>query len=110
MCRSSKPVDMVTEHEKEPYFLGFVHNAKDAVEQLMVRLHMDSFTVEFKTDTESDVNIINEDSSFNTVTPARELNPLDIPLDSLGGELQCLGMLKATVKTSPITAHVRRYR
>lgn len=68
---------------------------------------MDSFPVEFKIDTESDVNIINEDSSFNTLTPARELNPLDIPLDSLGGELQCLGMLKATVKTNAITAHVR---
>lgn len=69
---------------------------------------MDFFPVEFKIDTESDVTIINEDSSFNTLTPARELNPLGIPLDSLGGELQCLGMLKATVKTSPITAHVIR--
>lgn len=69
---------------------------------------MDSFPVEFKIDTESDVNIIKEDSSFNTLIPAREVSPLDIPLDSLGGELQCLGMLKATVKTSPITAHVIR--
>lgn len=35
---------------------------------------MDPFPVEFKIDTESDVNIINEDSSFNTLTPVRELS------------------------------------
>lgn len=108
VSRNSKPVNKVTEQENKPYFLGFVHNAKEAAKQWMVRLHLDSFPVEFKIDTESDVNTINEDSSFNIFIIAREPSPLDTPLDSLGGELQCLGILKATVKTYPITAHVIR--
>lgn len=33
VCCSSKPVNKVTEHENEPYFLGFAHNAKDAAKQ-----------------------------------------------------------------------------
>ncbi len=72
---------------------------------------MDSFPVEFKIDTGADVNIISEDT-FNTLTPVRELDPPDIPLDSPGGELQCLGMFKATVshkdKSYPLTAYVVR--
>lgn len=33
VCRSSKPVNKVTEHENKPYVLCFVHNAKEAVKQ-----------------------------------------------------------------------------
>lgn len=52
--------------------------------------------MEFKIDTGADANILCEDA-FHKLTPPRTLEPADIPLDSPGGELLCLGRFNATV-------------
>lgn len=53
--------------------------------------------MEFKIDTGADVTVISE-KTFHTLTPERRLKPPDIPLDSPGGELLCLGCFDATIK------------
>ncbi len=58
---------------------------------------MDSTPVEFKIDAGADVTVLSEDT-FHTLTPERTLAPPDIPLDSPGGELLCLGCFDATVR------------
>ncbi|CAL8296143.1 unnamed protein product [Boreogadus saida] len=44
--------------------------------------------------------------------PKRALQPAEMPLDSPGGELQCIGQFQSTVtykgKTHPLTAYVIR--
>lgn len=66
-------------------------------------MHIDVFPVEFKIDTGADSNIVSEDT-FNTLTPAKALYPPNVPLDSPGGELQCISMLKlrSATKASPV--------
>ena len=67
--------------------------------------------VEFKVDTGADVNIVCEDT-YHSLIPNRPLKPAAIPLDSPGGELQCLGQFQSTVtykgKTHPFAAYVVR--
>lgn len=83
--------------EQTSYFLGSVCDASDKSEQWTVQLHADSTPVEFKIDTGADVTVISEDT-FHTLAPERRLEPPDIPLDSPGGELLCLGRFDATIK------------
>lgn len=83
--------------EQTSYFLGSLCDASDKSEQWTVQLHVDSTPVEFKIDTGADVTVISEDT-FHTLAPERRLEPPDIPLDSPGGELLCLGRFDATIK------------
>ncbi|XP_042071854.1 uncharacterized protein K02A2.6-like [Haplochromis burtoni] len=99
VCRNTRSVNEVTETEKSEqasYFLGSVCNAKGNSEAWTVQLLLDSAPIEFKIDTGADVTIINEDT-FHTLAHKRTLEPSNLPLDSPGGELLCLGYLKATI-------------
>lgn len=116
VCRSNRSVNEVTETvktEQTSYFLGSVSDANETSERWTVQLQVDSTPIEFKIDTAADVTVINEDT-FDTLTPERTLAPPDIPLDSPGGELLCLGRFNATVshkgKDYPFTAYVVRGR
>lgn len=113
-CRSSRSVNEVSETERAEqtsYFLGSVCDANETSEQWTVQLQVDSTPVDFKIDTGADVTVISEDT-FHTLTPEKTLAPPDIPLDSPGGELLCLGRFNATVshkgKDYPFTAYVVR--
>ena len=74
-------------------------------------LQVDSIPVEFKIDTAADITVISEDT-FHTLTPERTPLPSEIPLDSPGGELLCLGRFTATVrhkeKDFPFTVYIVR--
>ena len=114
VCHSSKSVNEVTETERAEqtsYFLGSVCKAKETSEQWTVQLQVDSTPIEFKIDTGADVTVMSEDA-FHTLTPERTLAPPDIPLESPGGELLCLGRLEVTAshkgKDYPFTAYVVR--
>lgn len=114
VCRS-RSVNEVTETERAgqtSYFLGSVCDNEKS-EQWTVQLQVDSSPVEFKIDTGADVTVISEDT-FHTLIPERTLDPPDIPLDSPGGELLCLGRFNATAshkgKDYPFTAYVVRGR
>lgn len=114
VCRNSRSVHEVTEAERAEqtsYFLGSVCDASDKSEQWTVQLRVDSTPVEFKIDTGADVTVISEDT-FHTLTPEKRLEPPDIPLDSPGGELLCLGRFDATInhkeKDYRFTAYVVR--
>lgn len=98
VCRSGRSVNEVTETEtceQTSYFLGSVCKSNDKSEAWTVKLNVDSVPVEFKIDTGADVNVINEET-FHSLTQ-KVLQPSDLPLDSPGGELFCLGCLNATV-------------
>ncbi|XP_024117381.1 uncharacterized protein K02A2.6, partial [Oryzias melastigma] len=99
-CRSSRSVSEVTEMEKEKgeqtYFLGSVCNTNEKAEAWTVLLQVESCPVQFKIDTGADVNVINE-GTFHTLDKVKVLKPSDLPLDSPGGELSCLGCFDAAV-------------
>ncbi|KAK0156229.1 hypothetical protein N1851_000482 [Merluccius polli] len=116
VCRNKKAVSEVTEQQQSyseqqrSYFLGAVSKAADgSSEQWAVKLLVGSTPVEFKIDTGADVNIIREET-YHSLRPKTPLEPADIPLDSPGGELQCIGQFQSTVaykgKTHPLTAYV----
>lgn len=99
VCRSGRPVNEVTETEKVEqisYFLASAWNTKDKSEAWTVVLQVDSVPLEFKIDTEAEVNVVNEDT-FHTLKQKKTLQPSDLPPDSPGGELLCLGCLNVTV-------------
>uniref|UniRef100_A0A3B3I785 Gypsy retrotransposon integrase-like protein 1 n=1 Tax=Oryzias latipes TaxID=8090 RepID=A0A3B3I785_ORYLA len=99
-CRSSRSVNEVTEAqegEQTSYFLGSICDAKEKKsEAWTVLLQVESVPVHFKIDTGADVNIINEDT-FQALDTGKVLHPPDLPLDSPGGELSCLGCFDAAV-------------
>lgn len=120
VCRNKKAVSEVTEQQQsypeqqQSYFLGAVSKAADgSSEQWAVKLLVGSTPVEFKIDTGADVNIIREET-YHSLRPKTPLEPASIPLDSPGGELQCIGQFQSTVaykgKTHPLTAYVIRGR
>ncbi|KAK0145431.1 hypothetical protein N1851_015677 [Merluccius polli] len=120
VCRNKKAVSEVTEQQQSyseqqrSYFLGAVSKAADgSSEQWAVKLLVGSTPVEFKIDTGADVNIIREET-YHSLRPKTPLEPANIPLDSPGGELQCIGQFQSTVaykgKTHPLTAYVIRGR
>ncbi|KAK9519969.1 hypothetical protein VZT92_022659 [Zoarces viviparus] len=115
VCRSRKAVSEVTEQteQQQPYFLGAVNKSGGSPEQWAVDLLVGSTPVDFKIDTGADVNIIREET-YHSLIPKKPLEPADIPLDSPGGELQCIGQIQSTVtykgKTYPFTAYVIRGR
>ncbi|KAK0156179.1 hypothetical protein N1851_000550 [Merluccius polli] len=91
---------------------GAVSKAADgSSKQWAVNLLVGSTPVEFKINTGADVNIIREET-YHSLRPKTPLEPADIPLDSPGGELQCIGQFQSTVaykgKTHPLTAYVIR--
>lgn len=113
VCRSKKIVSEVTERTEQqlPYFLGAVFKADGSSEQWSVQLLVGSTPVEFKIDTGADVSVINE-HTYHSPIPKGPPQPSEIPLDSPGGELQCLGKTQSTViykgKTHPLPAYVVR--
>lgn len=116
VCRSRQAVSEVTEQteqQQQLYFLGAVSKAGGSPEQWAVELLLGSTPVDFKIDTGADVNVICEET-YHSLIPKRPLEPAEIPLDSPGGELQCIGQFQSTVtykgKTHPLTAYVIRGR
>ena len=104
----------VTEQtEQQSHFLGAVSKADGSPEQWAVELLVGSTPVDFKIDTGADVNVICEET-YHSLMPKRALQPAEMPLDSPGGELQCIGQFQSTVtykgKTHPLTAYVIRVR
>ena len=77
--------------------------------QWAVELRVGSTPVDFKIDTGADVSVIC-DETYHSLIPKRPLEPADLPLDSPGGELQCIGQFQSTVtykgKTHPLRAYV----
>lgn len=115
MCRTKKVVSEVTEQMEQrlPYFLEAVSKTDEPREQWSVELLVGSTPVEFKIDTGADVSVISE-YTYHSLIPKCPLEPSIIPLDSPGGELQCLGKTQSTVtykgKSHPLTAYVVRGR
>ncbi|KAL6491496.1 hypothetical protein MHYP_G00018410 [Metynnis hypsauchen] len=111
VCRNKKAVREVTEQLEQSYFLGAVSRADGSPEKWTIKLLVGSTPVEFKIDTGADVSIISEET-YNSLIPKRSLQHANIPLDSPGGELQCIGQVQSTVtfkgKTYPFTAYVIR--
>ena len=112
VCLNCRSVNEVTESERVEQtssFLGSVCDANEKSEQWTVQLHVDSTPMKFNIDTTVDVIIINEDT-FHALTLEKTLEPLDIPLDSSGGELLCLGCFIAIVshkeRDYPVAAYV----
>ena len=96
VCRTRKTVSEVTEQteRQQSYFLG-VSKAGGSPEQLAVEWLVGSTLVDFKIDTGADVSIIREET-YHSLIPKRPLEPADIPLDSPGGELRCIGQIQST--------------
>lgn len=69
--------------------------------------------MEFKIDTGANVSVISE-HTYHSLIPKGPLEPSVIPLDSPGGELQCLGKTQSTVtykgKSHPLTVYVVKGR
>lgn len=103
VCRNRKAVSEVTE-QLHSSFLGPVNKTDGSSEQWDSELLVGSTLVEFKIDTGADVSVIRE--TYHSLIPKSPLEPADIPLDSLGGELECLGHILSTVthkrKTYPL--------
>lgn len=83
--------------EQTSNFLGSVNNPNEKSETLTVLLNVDSVPVEFKIDTGADVNVMNEDT-FHMIGHEKTFLPSNLPLDSPGGELLCLGYFDVTVR------------
>uniref|UniRef100_A0A3B1ITQ0 Gypsy retrotransposon integrase-like protein 1 n=1 Tax=Astyanax mexicanus TaxID=7994 RepID=A0A3B1ITQ0_ASTMX len=113
VCRNRKAVSEVTEQAEQSYFLGAVSKAEGSSEQWTVKLLVGSTPVDFKIDTGADVSIISEET-YHSLFPKRPLETAKIPLDSPGGELECIGQVQSTVtykgETHPLTAYVIRGR
>lgn len=72
VCRNSRSVNDATETEGEQtsYFLGLVCGANEQSEAWTVQLLVHSIPVEFKIDTGTDVNLINE-HTLHTFAPEK---------------------------------------
>ncbi len=75
------------------------------------RTEVGSTPVQFKIDTGADVNIICK-QIYHSLIPKSPPEPVNIPLDSPGGDLECVGQIQSTVthkgKTYPLVAYVTR--
>lgn len=95
MCRNKKAVSEVTQHA-------------ESSKQWAIELLVGSTPVEFKIDTGADMSIIREETNHSLI-PKSPLEPADIPLDSPGGALQCIGETQSTVtykKKDPATQSI----
>ncbi|KAI2655734.1 hypothetical protein H4Q32_024338 [Labeo rohita] len=89
---------MGEERETDSFYLGSVHQTgKGSTETWTVSLMLGNTPVMFKIDTGADVTVISE-KTFENLQTKRELSEANVVLNSPGGQLNCVGQFRSSIR------------